>query len=258
MERKKKVGFYEFTGCAGDLLTIVHNEDYLLKVWNSAEIVSFRLASSQRSENTPLDLAFVEGSITAEEQVEELKKIREKSKILVALGTCAAFGGLQAMYSHKKDFLTRFNSVYPQKFNILKPLDSKPLEAYVKVDYYIPGCPIDFKVFLYNYTRLLNDIPGELPSYPVCLECKWRENDCLLLKKIPCLGPLTRAGCEARCPTNNLPCVGCFGPYEDANISSWLKIFQENNIPLKELEKKIRLFWGVKANIFLNKIKKQK
>lgn len=258
MEKKLKVGFYEFTGCAGDLLTIIHNEDYLLKIWNSIEIISFRLATSKRNEKTNLDVAFIEGSITAEEQIEELKKIREKSKILVALGTCASFGGLQSMYSHQGDFSSRLNSIYPHKFTILKPVESKPLENYVKVDYFIPGCPIDFKLFLFNFTRLLRNLPVELPSYPVCLECKWLENDCLLLKKMPCLGPLTRAGCQARCPTNNLPCVGCFGPYEDLNLSSWLKIFQENNIPFKELEKKVRLFWGVKAKEILTHLKDKK
>ncbi len=247
MNLKPKVGFYEFTGCAGDLLTIVHSEDYLLDVLKSIEVCSFRLASSQKKEtNSPLDIAFVEGSITTTEQEEKLKELRAKSKILVALGTCAAFGGVQAMYSGKGSFLKRFRSVYDKGFKIVQAFESKPLDAFVKVDYFIPGCPISARLFLFNLPRLLANLPVELPNYPVCVECKWRENECLLLQDIPCLGPVTRGGCEARCPKDNLPCVGCFGPVPGGNVLSWEKNLLEKKWTASQLEKKMRFFFGTK------------
>ncbi|HDM89629.1 MAG TPA: hypothetical protein ENG67_00280, partial [candidate division WOR-3 bacterium] len=87
MADKPKAGFYGFTGCAGCLLTILNCEDELLDIFNAADVKSFLMANRANFEDEPLDVAFVEGSITTEEQLEKLKKIREKSKIVVAIGT---------------------------------------------------------------------------------------------------------------------------------------------------------------------------
>ncbi|MEO0098390.1 MAG: cytochrome B [candidate division WOR-3 bacterium] len=245
---KPKVGFFEFTGCAGDLLTIVHSEDYLLEVLKAVEVVSFRLASSQgkREGDGLMDIVFIEGSITTTEQEEKLKELRKRSKILVALGTCATFGGVQAMYTGKPNFSKRFRSVYNKNFKIVEAFESKPLEYFVPVDYFLPGCPISPQLFLFNFPRLLKNLPVELPTYPVCVECKWQENECLLLKDIPCLGPVTRGGCLARCPKDNLPCVGCFGPVPGGNFASWEKNLLEKKYQESQLEKKMRFFFGAK------------
>ena len=253
-EPKLKVGFYEFTGCAGDLLTIVHSEDQLLDVLGAAQVVSFRLASSRQNDGA-VDIAFVEGSITTTEQEEKLRALRARSTVLVALGTCAAFGGVQAMYTGSDSFAERFASVYPKNFTIVKAKPSKPLASFVAVDYFIPGCPIDNRLFCFNYTRLLHRLPVQLPNFPVCMECKWRENECLLQKNIPCIGPITRAGCQARCPTNNLPCVGCFGPIEDYNAASWEASLLEKGYSAGVLEKKIRMFFGERSTDVLKQIK---
>jgi hypothetical protein len=93
---KKRVGLYGFTGCNGDQLTIIHSEDKLLDFFGSAEIKSFSLAKSD-NDNTELDIALVEGSISNQEQAEQVKEIRERTKFLVAIGNCSCYGGIQAM-----------------------------------------------------------------------------------------------------------------------------------------------------------------
>lgn len=243
---RPKVGFYNFSGCAGCLLTILNCEDTLLDIFNGGEVVSFLMAKSDNTEKE-LDIAFLDGSITTNEQEEFLIDIRARTKKIVCLGICSSYGGVQAMEYGKNTWQKRFKKVYGTKpFEVVKAFESRPVDAFVKVDYYLPGCPIDAEQFLYNYARLLRGLPVDAPKTPVCLECKWRENECLLLKNIMCLGPVTASGCKARCPSVNLPCVGCFGPADEGNLTSEFNLLKEKKYTFTEIERKLRLFGGVK------------
>ena len=245
MADKPKAGFYGFTGCAGCLLTILNCEDELLDIFNAADVKSFLMANRENFEDEPLDVAFVEGSITTEEQLEKLKKIREKSKIVVAIGTCSCYGGVQSMYFGDGNFEKRWKQVYGDaKIELTEAFESKPIDEFIKVDFYLPGCPIDKRQFLEFYSQLVRGIPPRLPHYPVCAECKWNENECLLMKGKLCLGPITRGGCNARCPSDNVPCVGCFGPADEVNINSEMKLLLERNYSREEIIRRIRTFAG--------------
>jgi len=242
---KPKVGFYGFTGCAGDLLTILHCEDELLDIFNAVDIRSFLMASSDVHDDEELDIAFVEGSITTDHQLESLKGIRKRSKVLVAIGSCACFGGPQAARLGCGDWEERFKKVYGEvKHTIARPRESYPLDEYVKVDYCIPGCPIDKHQFFFALTRLAKGMPVELTTFPVCAECKWNENECLLLKGELCLGPVTAGGCNSRCPNHGLPCIGCWGPTKEANVASEISLLKERNFSSEEIVNKLRLFGG--------------
>lgn len=242
---KPKVGFYSFSGCEGDLLTIIHCEDELLDIFNAVDVRSFRMASSDVHDDEELDVAFIEGSITHEHQAEEIKSIRSRSKVVVALGSCACFGGPQAARMGYDDWPERFKKVYGgAKLTVTKPFESRPIEDYVKVDYFIPGCPIDKYQFFFALTRLVKGMPIELSTFPVCAECKWNENECLLLAGKLCLGPVTASGCDSRCPKHNLPCIGCWGPTAEANVASEINLLKEKNFSPEEITNKLRLFGG--------------
>ena len=151
------------------------------------------------------------------------------------------------METGRSPFTRRYQKVYGKNQpTIVKPFESKPLDAFVRIDYYQPGCPIDGKQFLFAYARLVRDLPTELSiiKIPVCTECKWRENECLLLKDELCLGPVTAAGCYARCPTNNIGCIGCFGPADEQNLTSEIDLLKSKKFSLETIERKLRLFGG--------------
>ncbi|TAN38178.1 MAG: oxidoreductase [Verrucomicrobia bacterium] len=119
----------------------------------------------------------------------------------------------------------------PQLHNVVRSLDQV-----VDVDYYVPGCPPTPKITKAAVTALLE---GKLPpkgsvigpDHALCEECtrkdtkpdKWdfvefkrphqklMDDKCFLAQGVVCMGPATRAGCEAQCTTGGMPCTGCFG-----------------------------------------------
>ena len=252
---KLKIGIYELTGCAGDSLLILDCEKELIDMFKAADIQSFLMAKSDNIDGE-LDIAFVEGSVSTEKEEKEILNIRKRAKAVVAIGICACFGGIQAAFLNKKNWEENLKKVYGDvKMKHTKPIQSNPIDAYIKVDYYLPGCPIGREQFLSTFNRILRGNPPELYRFPVCVECKWNENDCLINKGIPCLGPVTRAGCGSICINHNLPCVGCWGPVEEANLASEFQLLREKGLDFDFINKKMANFSGTGIADFLGKLK---
>jgi len=243
-QQSPKVGIYGFTGCAGDQLMILNCEDQLVDIFGAVDIRSFVMAKRDNQEG-PLDVALIEGSISTEEQAKRIKGIRERSKILIAIGTCACHGGPQAMKLGEGKYDEMYKKVYGDaKISISKAFEAQPVDAFVKVDMYLPGCPIDKSEFLGAVSKLVAGKHPYLYKFPVCTECRWKENPCLLFNGKFCAGPLTKAGCGAVCPTHNLPCVGCWGPTDDLNVSSEYELLKEKGYRPEDIIQKIKKFGG--------------
>jgi sulfhydrogenase subunit delta len=247
---KPKVGIYGFTGCAGDQLLIIHTEGEILNLFNSVDMRSFVMASSNPIEEE-LDVAFIEGSISTEEEREHILEIRKRAKILVAIGNCAVSGGPQAMFTGDNTFEKRLNKVYGDVKFLTNPLEAKPVDAFVEVDYYLPGCPISAPQAFALISRLIHGAIPEPYPHPVCHECKLNENRCLLLDKIACFGPLTMGGCGSACPNHGLPCVGCWGPSADGNFEHHLKLLESFGKTREEILRLIRGYGGHKILKFI-------
>lgn len=121
----------------------------------------------------------------------------------------------------------------PEFRNVVRSLDQV-----VEVDYYVPGCPPTPKITQAAVTALLQGkLPPKgsvlAPDVALCEQCPRKASKpsdlgftafkrphqtrldpakCLLAQGVVCMGPATRAGCEAACPAGNMPCTGCFGP----------------------------------------------
>ncbi len=243
---RPRLGIYGLTGCAGDQLLLIHTEDHLLDIFEAFDVRSFVMASSNPVEEE-LDVAIVEGSVSTEEQREHLLEIRKRAKILVAAGNCATAGGVQAMYAKDGSFAERMRRVYGDdvKF-VTEPIEGSPLDEFVTVDYYLPGCPISQSQVLALLSRLLHGEQPEPYPHPVCHECKLRENRCLLLDKKFCLGPVTLGGCGAACPSNGVGCTGCWGPNPDGNFEEHFKLLQSFGMSKDEIIRRVRNYGGHK------------
>lgn len=239
---KPVVGIFGLTGCAGGQLVILNCEDQLLDIVGALDIRDFLMASSDNDSQCELDLAFVDGAVLSRRDEETLKRIRERSKTLVAIGTCAVWGGVAAM-DRDADRAKLLEDVYGEMGRHYDTTPARALHEVVKVDLNITGCPIEKEQVIAAISSLLNGDPPLFPEYPLCTECRMRENNCLLVEKGEiCCGPLTVAGCGARCPELGIPCVGCRGPASDANVKSALAMFAEKGISREQIARKLRTF----------------
>ena len=244
---KPTVGIFGLTGCAGDQLVLLNCEAELLSLVELLDLRDFTMAASEPDDECPLDLAFVEGAVVTLEDAALLRRIRARSTTLVAIGTCAVWGGVPGMGSPvPRDQLLR--EVYG---TVPEDWDAPPVRAVrdvVEVDAEITGCPIEKEELLRAISSLLNGNLPVLPKHPVCTECRIRENRCLLIQDGQlCCGPLTVAGCRARCPSAGVPCVGCRGPSLDANVASATRLFTQKGIDPEEIALRLRTFAPVAA-----------
>jgi len=239
---KPKIGIFGLTGCAGEQIVILNCEDQLIDIFGAIDIKCFPTAMTKNDEDCELDIAFVDGSVVQPEDKASLEKIRKRSKLLIALGTCAVWGGLPSMRNDvpRKTFLKK---VYGESGKYFKNIPAQPLGNFVKVDLSISGCPIEKEQFLKAAASLLHGDAPLLPSYAVCAECKMNEYVCMLaVRNELCLGPITVAGCGARCPGYNIPCIGCRGPVDEANVASEVKILKEKGFTTVDIQNRLRSF----------------
>lgn len=239
---RPKVGIFGLTGCAGDQLAILNCEDELLQIVELLDIRDFLMASSDNEEDSRLDLALVEGAVLSRKDADKLRAIRERSTVLVALGTCAMHGGIPIM-DRDFDREALLERVYGPMGATYDAEPARPLHEVVRVDLGIPGCPVEKRDILEAVAYLLN---GDAPlgrAYPVCAECKMRETQCLLARAEGfCLGPVTAAGCDARCPSLGIGCVGCRGPAIDANWPSAVDLFIGRGVEREDVVRRMRTF----------------
>jgi len=241
---KPRVGIFGLTGCAGDQLVILNCEDQLLDLVTALDIRDFLTASSANDAGCGLDVALVEGAVLSQRDEEQLRRIRARTKLLAAIGTCAVWGGVAAMDGNGNR-AKLLEDVYGGLGSSYDSTPARALHEVVRVDLNISGCPIEKEQILAAVANLLNGNPPVYPAYPVCTECRMRENNCLLVEKDEvCCGPLTVAGCNARCPELNVPCVGCRGPADDANVNSALAMFVEKGVSRERIAMRLRTFAG--------------
>jgi len=237
--KKPKVAFFDFAGCEGCQLTVLDALQSHPEILDVVEIVQFREAMSERGED--FEVAFVEGSYTRPSDMERLNQIREQAKLVIALGACAHIGGVNALRNSKAMQDVR-RYVYADKADIFEAEKALPIENAIRVDAFIPGCPIDRDEFIRAVKRLLQGFLPEIPDYPLCVECKLQENECLFNKGEACLGPIIRAGCGALCPTFGVGCEGCRGLIPHPNIASLKEVLAEHGLSQPIIEAKLSLF----------------
>ena len=239
---KPKVAFFDFTCCEGCQLQIANLEEDILGLVNIVDVVEFREVLTGSA--PAYDVAFIEGSISRMEDEVRVKDIRSRAKLLVAFGACATTGGVNKIKNLWGNIEKVKKEVYGKDF-AMPQLDTYPTKAVhevVTVDYKIHGCPITRSEFLKVVKALVFGTTPDIPDYPVCVECKMRGNECMYDKGQVCLGPVTRAGCNAICPSNNSSCEGCRGAMLNPNNSVMQEVLTKNNLTVEDIKRQFTMY----------------
>jgi coenzyme F420-reducing hydrogenase gamma subunit len=208
IERKRpKIGVFDFTGCEGCELQLANKEESLGAFLSAIEVVS----------------------------------IRQRAQLLVAMGSCACFGGVNRL-KNSYDLDAANWEVYGNCPKQTMPTMS--VKEVVPVDLEIPGCPVCKDEVERVVQHLVWDLPLPTYSYPLCLQCKQRYTVCRFDLGELCLGPITRAGCNAPCPAGGMGCWGCRGPAEAPNYDEFFALTEERGFDKQTVCERMEFFGG--------------
>ncbi len=254
-----------FSTCAGCEVSILDVGEPLLDVLSKLTIVHMPVIMDhklfgQTGEKTEIEIpeaevGLISGGIRSEEHVHLAKEMRKKTKVLIAFGSCACYGGIPALgnLSTTEEILEKVyhGSVTTDADGI--PAKDIPvftdrvyaISEIVPVDLKLPGCPPASDLFVDAVTALLEGKPFSLSGKSVCDECPFtreKKSTCALKRPLEpiafspgeplssvrcimeqgylCLGPVTKAGCGGhektpRCMKIYMPCRGCYGPVNE-------------------------------------------
>ncbi len=231
----KQFAVLQLSGCAGCEVSLL-NADAWIKDF---QLVYMPLVVS--AYDVPeVDLLLISGAVRTDEDLYKLRRaVRDKQQV-IAVGTCAISGGV-ANLGDRDDVRALFLS-QSERHHVPRLLPkSHPVDAFVDIDLYLPGCPPTPRLF----EALLFDDEDFKPTKIVCQECKRKKlrdmrpvhllgfqqgevlpDICLINQGYLCVGSSTRGGCGAPCPRAGHPCVGCRGPSDvfiERDSETWLK-----------------------------------
>jgi NAD-reducing hydrogenase small subunit len=165
---KARIATAWLDGCSGCHMSLLDMDQRLLELADKIELVYSPLVDAKEFPEN-VDVTLVEGSVSNEENLEQIRRIRERTKVLVSLGDCAVTGNVPSMRNlFSKDQI--FQSAYGTHQNpgktqfegVPKLLERvTPIHSVVKVDVFMPGCPPSADVIHYTITELLD---GRFPD----------------------------------------------------------------------------------------------
>jgi NAD-reducing hydrogenase small subunit len=152
------------SGCSGCHMSFLDQDERLTELAEKINIVYSPLADAKIFPEN-VDVTIIEGAVGNEEQLNLLKTIRERTKILIAVGDCAVTGNVVALRNTLNNgFEEVLRKAYIETVNVNPVIPSdvpkllrraRPLNEVVKVDYFIPGCPPSADLINYVLTEIL-------------------------------------------------------------------------------------------------------
>ena len=232
---KIKLAVYWTAACGGCDVSLLDTHERLLTIGDMAEIVMWPVAADGKEKDIEamadgeITVSLINGAIRNSENEHMAKLLRQKSKIVVAYGTCAMFGGSPALANlvpgGAQEILDYVYTKTPSSANFQADYH-KDAPVIPQTSYQAP----EGEDFVYNGVPLPpKGTEIGITTKTLCEECPRKKENariteikephevdvkpdiCLMDQGILCLGPATMGGCGARCTRAGQPCRGCYG-----------------------------------------------
>ena len=194
------------------------------------------------------DVGMISGGVRNEKEKHVAEAMRASCNTLIALGSCASYGGIPALANMYPldDLYTKVYRETPTTPAGDTPSDNLPplldrvyaVDEVVPIDMYLPGCPLNPAMIVDALTSLLEGTSFELPERSVCDDCPvkrekkaggevkrpledaqfdqggpWENTRCFMEQGYLCLGPVTRSGCATVREEGGPPVPRCIQGY---------------------------------------------
>ncbi len=228
----------QLSGCAGCEVSLLNAQEWVERfdlVYMPLVVTAYDVPE--------VDVLLISGGVRSDDDLYNLRRAVQSAKKVVAVGTCAISGGV-ANLGNRDDVRALFMSQSERRHLPRLLPKSQPVDSFVNVDLFLPGCPPTPELFM---AALLNP-PDFSTSKVVCQECGRKKlkdmrpdhllgfqtgeldpEICLINQGYLCVGSSTRGGCRALCTRPGHPCVGCRGPSDvliDKDSFAWLESIQ--------------------------------
>ncbi len=167
---KVKVAMDWLAACAGCEMSVLDTDERLVQLLEKIELTSTPITDLKHPPKEGVTVGILSGTVNNTTNVEVAKEMRERCKVLIALGDCAVFGGIMTMRNFfdtdealKRAYVeteSTVDGIIPQSEELSKPIQARPVNQVVKVDIHLPGCPPSADAIYYVLTELLE---GRIP-----------------------------------------------------------------------------------------------
>lgn len=169
---KPKICSDWLAGCAGCHMSLLDIDERIIKVVELADLRSTPITDLKEPDESGVDVGILEGGISNTYNMEVAEKLRKRSKILVALGDCAVFGGVPAMRNFftleetlRRAYIetesTDESGKIPSDPELAVPTKVTAISEVVPVDVFVPGCPPSADTIFYVLAELAQ---GRIPE----------------------------------------------------------------------------------------------
>ncbi|NSW51825.1 MAG: NADP oxidoreductase [Anaerolineae bacterium] len=149
---KPKVASDWLAGCSGCHMSLLDMDERLLDIIDLVDLRATPITDLKHPDKDGVDVGILEGGINNSANLAVAKMMRERCKILVALGDCAVFGGVPAMrnffdldetvrYVYTQTMSMDKEAIVPKDPELAVPQRVQALSEVIKVDVFVPGCP---------------------------------------------------------------------------------------------------------------------